>query len=197
MPSNKQLRDYYKILGVDKSASLDEIKSAYRRLARQFHPDINKSEDSVFWMQLINEAYDVLGDKRKKAMYDYVFFADNSFSSQAESEGSYATSNGNAQPTGFRNSFSHFIVSVIGFEESLNIALMALVFIAVSLYLVFGQAELAAGMIVMLFVVAFIVLMVRIVAEIFGRAGIRQEEEWFQEEFIAAGYLESSVNEKT
>ncbi len=196
MPSNKQLRDYYKILGVDKSASPDEIKSAYRRLARKFHPDINKSEDSVFWMQLINEAYDVLGDKRKKAMYDYVFFADSSFSSQAESEGSYTSSSDNAQQTGFRNSFSHFIVSVIGIEESLNIALMALVFIAVSLYLVFGQAELAAGMIIVLFIVAFVVLMIRIVAEIFGRAGIRQEEEWFQEEFIAAGYLESSVTEK-
>ena len=188
MPSNKQLRDYYKILGVDKSASPDEIKSAYRRLARKFHPDINKSEDSVFWMQLINEAYDVLGDKRKKAMYDYVFFADSSFSSQAESE-----SGSNEQQTGFRNSFSNFIVSVIGVEEFLNIALMALVFIAVSLYLVFGQAELAAGMIVVLFVVAFIVLMVRIVAEIFGQAGIRQKEEWFQEEFIAAGYLESNA----
>ncbi len=195
MPSNKQLRDYYKILGVDKSASFDEIKSAYRRLARKFHPDVNKSEDSVFWMQLINEAYDVLGDKRKKAMYDYVFFADSSFSSQAESEGSYTSSSGNAQQTGFRNSFSHFIVSVIGVEESLNIALMALVFIAVSVYLVFGQAELAAGMIAVLFVVAFIVLMVRIVAEIFGRVGIRQEEEWFQEEFTAAGYLESNATE--
>jgi hypothetical protein len=64
---------------------------------------------------------------------------------------------------------------------------------AASFYLVFGQAELAAGMIALLFVIAFIVLMVRVLAEIFGRAGIRQEEEWFHEAFIAAGYLESNA----
>lgn len=195
MPSNKQLRNYYQILGVDKSVSFDEIKSAYRRLARKFHPDVNKSEGSVFWMQFINEAYDVLGDKSKKALYDYVFFADSKFSSQDKSEDTYASRSFSIQQTGFRNSFSHFIVSVISIEEFLNIGLMVLVFIAISLYLVFGQAELAAGMIALLFVIATIVLMVRIVAEIFGRAGIRQEYEWFHEEFIAAGYLESNATE--
>jgi hypothetical protein len=193
MPPSKPLRDYYKILGVDKSASYDEIKSAYHRLAKKFHPDINKSENSVFWMQLINEAYEVLGDKRKKALYDYVFFADSSFSWQGNSEDTYVSNSVSTQQTGFRNSFSHFIVSVIGKEESLNIALITLVFIAASLYLVFGQAELAAGMIALFFVTAFIVLTVRIFAELFGRAGIRHEEEWFHEAFIAAGYLESNV----
>lgn len=195
MASNKQLRDYYKILGVDKSASHDEIKFAYRRLARKFHPDINKSEGSLFWMQLINEAYDVLGDKRKKALYDYVFFADSKFSSEDKSEDAYASSSVSTQQTGFRNSFSHFVVSVINIEEFLNIALMVLVFIAISLYLVFGQAALAAGMLALLFVIAAIVLMVRIVAEIFGRVGIRQEYEWFHEEFLAADYLESNATE--
>ncbi len=168
MPSNKQLRNYYQILGVDKSASFDEIKSAYRRLARKFHPDVNKSEGSVFWMQFINEAYDVLGDKSKKALYDYVFFADSKFSSQDKSEDAYASRSFSTQQTGFRNSFSHFIVSVISIEEFLNIGLMVLVFIAISLYLFFGQAELAAGMIALLFVIATIVLIVRIVAEIVG-----------------------------
>jgi DnaJ domain len=194
MPSNKPLRDYYKILGVDKSASFDEIKSAYRSLARKFHPDINKSEDNIFWMQLINEAYEVLGSKRKKALYDYVFFADSRFYSHDKTESTSAPSSVSTQQTGFRNSFSHFIISVIGTEESLNIALGALLLIAVSFYLIFGQAELAAVMMGLFLVIAFIVLMVRVVAEIFGRVGIRQEEEWFHEAFIAAGYLESNAN---
>jgi hypothetical protein len=195
MPTSKQLRDYYKILGVDPSTSSEDIRSAYRSLARKFHPDINKSEDSEFWMQLINEAYAVLGDKRKKALYDYVFFADRSFSSQEESETSYRpTSVGLAHNGGFRNTFSHFIVSIVGIEEALNIALMALLFFTVSLYLVFGQAALAAGMIAFLFVAATIVLMVRIVAEIFSQAGIRQEKAWFHEAFASAGYLPQSVS---
>jgi hypothetical protein len=195
MSPSKQLRDYYKILGVAPSASPEEIRSAYRSLARKFHPDINKSEDSEFWMQLINEAYAVLGDKRKKALYDYVFFADRSFSSHEYSENMYEPSSVDVpQNGGFRTSFSHFIVSVVGIEEALNIALMAMLFFVVSLYLVFGQAALAAGMIALLFVVAAIVLMVRIVAEIFGRAGIRQEEAWFHEAFVSAGYLPQNVS---
>jgi hypothetical protein len=66
---------------------------------------------------------------------------------------------------------------------------MALVVIAASLYLVFGQGELAAGLIGLFFVLGSIVLMVRIIVEIFGRVGIRQEEEWFREAFMSAGYL--------
>ena len=196
MPPSKPLRDYYKILGVDKYASNEDIKSAYRSLARKFHPDINKSEDSVFWMQIINEAYEVLGDKRKKVLYDYVFFADSRFYSHDKTESTFAPSSVSTQQTGFRNSFSHFIVSVIGIEEFLNIAIMALVLIAGSFYLLFGRADLAAGMIALLFVIAFIVLMVRVVAEIFGRVGIRQEEEWFHEAFISAGYLETYATKK-
>ena len=195
MPSGKKLRDYYKILGVDRSASPDEIRSAYRSLARKFHPDINKSDDSEFWMQLINEAYDVLGDKRKKALYDYVFFADRGFSSQADFENTYTPFSANLrQSRGFRNSFSHFIVSIVGIEDALSIALVALLFFAVSLYVVFAQAQMAAVLIAALFVVAAIVLMVRVVAEIFTRAGIRQEEVWFQEAFVSAGYLTQSTS---
>ena len=195
MPSNQRLRNYYKILGISPSASRDEIKTAYRRLAMKFHPDINQTDDSLFWMQLYNEAYGVLGNKSKKALYDYIFFADSSFSSQNLSETSHGLSSFSAQPTGFRSSFSHFIVSVIGVEEFLNIVFLALVLIAASLYLVFGQAGLAAGMMVPLFVIAFIVLIIRCIAEIFIRAGIHQEEEWFHEAFEASGYLASEATE--
>lgn len=63
-------KDYYEVLGVDKNASEDEIKSAYRRLAKKYHPDINKTDEAASKFKEINEAYEVLGDSKKRANYD-------------------------------------------------------------------------------------------------------------------------------
>ena len=63
-------RDYYDVLGLSKSASDDEIKKAYRKLAKKYHPDINKSADAEDKFKEINEAYEVLSDPQKKATYD-------------------------------------------------------------------------------------------------------------------------------
>src|SRR5438552_16744488 len=63
--------DYYKALGVDKRASADEIKKAYRKLARQYHPDRNpddKAAEARF--KEISQAHDVLGDPEKRKQYD-------------------------------------------------------------------------------------------------------------------------------
>jgi molecular chaperone DnaJ len=62
--------DYYKVLGVDKKASQDDIKKAYRKLARQHHPDTNKDAGSEERFKEISEAYDVLGDPEKRKKYD-------------------------------------------------------------------------------------------------------------------------------
>ncbi len=63
-------RDYYEILGVDKKASVDVIKSSYRKLAMQYHPDRNKSPDAEEKFKEISEAYAVLSDQNKRQQYD-------------------------------------------------------------------------------------------------------------------------------
>ena len=63
-------RDYYEVLGVSKTASKDEIKSAYRKLAKQYHPDVNKSPDAPKKFEEISEAYEVLSDDTKRSQYD-------------------------------------------------------------------------------------------------------------------------------
>lgn len=63
-------RDYYEILGVAKTASVDEIRKAYRKLAREYHPDLNKSPDAQARFTEVQEAYDVLTDEQKRAAYD-------------------------------------------------------------------------------------------------------------------------------
>src|SRR5512143_1193528 len=63
-------RDYYEVLGVAKGAGADDIKKAYRKLARQYHPDVNKSHDAEAKFKELNEAYEVLSDDQKRAAYD-------------------------------------------------------------------------------------------------------------------------------
>lgn len=63
-------RDYYDVLGVGKDSSKDEIKKAYRKLARKYHPDVNKEDDAADKFKEAKEAYEVLSDEQKRTQYD-------------------------------------------------------------------------------------------------------------------------------
>ena len=71
------MKNYYTILGLNKDASLSEIKKAYRRLAVKFHPDKNLDDEDGFFEKMfkdISEAYNILSDSEKKDEYDKSFF---------------------------------------------------------------------------------------------------------------------------
>ena len=65
-----EFRDYYQTLGVERSASADDIRKVYRRLARKYHPDVSKEADALERFKQVQEAYEVLKDQKKRAAYD-------------------------------------------------------------------------------------------------------------------------------
>jgi curved DNA-binding protein len=63
-------KDYYKILGVERNAGEEDVKKAYRKLARKYHPDVSKEKDAEEKFKEVSEAYEVLRDAEKRAAYD-------------------------------------------------------------------------------------------------------------------------------
>lgn len=88
-------RDYYDILGVSRRASEDDIKRAYRKLAREYHPDVNKAESAAARFAEISEAYEVLSDAEKRSHYDQFGHAASAYpgGGGARPSGTYTWSN--------------------------------------------------------------------------------------------------------
>jgi len=63
-------KDYYKTLGVSRGSTQDEIKKAYFKLAKEYHPDVNKAPEAKEKFASINDAYETLGDEGKRRVYD-------------------------------------------------------------------------------------------------------------------------------
>lgn len=119
-----EYKDYYQILGVKKEATDSEIKSAYRKLARKYHPDVNKTKEAEAKFKDINEAYEVLGDKEKRQRYDSLGsnwqggaqFDPNQFSNMGFDFSQAFSGGGNAQYADFSGmgGFSDFFKTLFG-----------------------------------------------------------------------------------
>ena len=102
--------DYYETLGVPRKADTEEIRKAYRKLARKYHPDLNpgdKSAEERF--KNVQEAYDVLSDSKKRPMYDqFGFYSENGFTGGAPGQGPQGSAGGRG---------SHFDFSGFDFSD--------------------------------------------------------------------------------
>ena len=107
-------KDYYETLGVDKNASQAEIKSAFRKLAKQYHPDICKEENAEAKFKEVQEAYAVLSDENKKRQYDQ--FGHDAFTQGSSGAGGYGGFN--AQDFDFSDIFDSIFGNSFGFGAS-------------------------------------------------------------------------------
>lgn len=101
-------RDYYEVLGLTKGASQEDIKKAYRQLAKKYHPDVNKEAGAEEKFKEINEAYDTLSDEQKKARYDQFGFNDPTGGSGDGGFGGFGGAGGFSGFGGFEDIFSSF-----------------------------------------------------------------------------------------
>jgi curved DNA-binding protein len=110
-----QYRDYYEILGVTRGADADEVKRAYRKLARKFHPDVSKEKNAEEKFKEVQEAYEVLRDTDKRAAYDHLgrdFRNGQQFRPPPDWSQRYGNSGG--QRFSDLNGFSDFFSSLFG-----------------------------------------------------------------------------------
>jgi curved DNA-binding protein len=113
-----EFKDYYQLLGVARDASADDIKKAYRRLARKYHPDVSKEADAAARMSEVNEAYAVLSDAERRAAYDELGRgrrAGERFTPPPDWDAGFEFSGGASGPSGFEDgAYSDFFAELFG-----------------------------------------------------------------------------------
>ena len=101
-------KNYYQDLGITRQASAEDIKKAYRKLARKYHPDVSKEDDAEAQMQAINVAYDTLSDPEKKKQYDFALDHPELQQNNAEYSGFRQQSGQASDFSGFEDLFGRF-----------------------------------------------------------------------------------------
>ena len=108
--------NYYEVLGVSKNATSDEIKKSYYKLAKQFHPDLNKDNNAEYFFKMINESYTVLSDPVKRKNYDNGFYENSdSYYDQFEQQNDFQQ-----EDYGYSNYYNNFYDNP-DFNKYLNI----------------------------------------------------------------------------
>jgi curved DNA-binding protein len=112
-----EFKDYYKTMGVSRDATQDEIKRAYRKLARKFHPDVSKEADAEKRFKEVGEAYEVLKDPEKRAAYDQLgmnWKAGQEFRPPPDWDAGFEFSGGGPKSAEEAAAFSDFFESLFG-----------------------------------------------------------------------------------
>ena len=109
-----QYKDYYAALGLDASAGADEIKRAYRKLARKYHPDVSKEPDAEAHFKEVAEAYEVLKDADKRAAYDQIGRRFSGGGLPPDWDAGFEFHGGNAQAGTAAGAFSEFFEALFG-----------------------------------------------------------------------------------
>ena len=111
-------KDLYNILGIQKGASEQEIKRAYRRLAREYHPDVNKTKGADEKFKEVSSAYDVLSDPQKRARYDQFGVTDDQAGAGGFGGGGFGGFEGFSSSGGFEDAFGDIFESFFGGSRS-------------------------------------------------------------------------------
>ena len=106
-----EYKDYYKVLGLDKTADQDAIRKSYKRLARKYHPDVSKEPNAEAKFKDVSEAYEVLSDKTKRAQYDQMGKTGYRNADPFNYGGSYASGGFGGSASGFGDFFDTFFNS--------------------------------------------------------------------------------------
>jgi hypothetical protein len=151
---------------------MEAIKSAYKRLAKRYHPDVSNINDAGYRMRLINEAYDVLGNPLKKIVYDFIFFGQRA---SPLKEGIEYSMLGTEQPVPspgiLRQIISELVITLVGWRTPLGRIILIIAAIAVILSFFYS----GAAAVELMRTIAIIVIMRFILIEIPRLGGIRPD----------------------